>query len=150
MESHHLEIDGELRVVTDNSVWLVRAATYCRMPRREEPRYVPGPELADGCWHPHVGAWLVTDALGFRLRLLPPDRADSGHGIATGIIIASTPSLAALPPSAQVPEEDNATCARHPGPRPDRQAPKVTSAALLESHPPAHLHASPPPAYEGR
>lgn len=101
MDSHPLDIDGELRVVTEASVWLIRADTYCRMPRRKEPRHVPGPELTDGQWHPHVGAWLVTDAVGFRLRLLPPGSAARGHGIATGLIIAATPDLATQDPSVQ-------------------------------------------------
>lgn len=96
MESVPLDIDDELRVLTGNSVWLIRPDAYCRMPRREEPRHVPGRELADGVWHPHVGAWLVTDALGSCIRLLPPGRPYGASGIVTGAVLRSEPPLEAL------------------------------------------------------
>lgn len=96
MESVPLAIDDELRVVTENSVWFLRPDTYCRMPRREEPRHIPGPELTDGVWHPHVGAWLVTDGLGSCIRLLPPDRPYGASGIVTGAIVLTEPPVEAL------------------------------------------------------
>lgn len=93
MESVPLAIDDELRIVTASSVWFIRPDTYCRMPRREAPRHVPGPELTDGVWHPHVGAWLVTDAFGSSIRLLPPGRPYGASGIVTGVIVRSEPAV---------------------------------------------------------
>lgn len=94
MEPVALSIDGELRVVTENSVWLIRPDTYCRMPRREEARDAPGPELTDGAWHPHVGAWMLTTSLGAYLRLLPPDRPEGATGIVTSTIVDPVSLLA--------------------------------------------------------
>lgn len=85
-----LEITGELRVVTEASIWLIRADTYMRMPRCEQPR--PRPEssaLIDHAWHPHTGVWRVTDATGTWLRILPPGRPPGASGIQTGLVVAA-------------------------------------------------------------
>lgn len=87
-----LEIDGEVRVVTANSVWLICADTYCRMPRTETPRSVSAPTMADGVWHEHVGAWLVLDGSGPCIRLLPPGRPASAQGVLTSRILDSEPA----------------------------------------------------------
>jgi hypothetical protein len=87
-----LEIDGEVRVVTANSVWLIRTATYCRMPRTEAPRSASAPTMADSAWHEHVGAWLVPDASGPYIRLMPPGRPAGAHGVLTSRILDSEPA----------------------------------------------------------
>lgn len=92
MKTIPLEIVGELRVVTTNSVWLVRADRYCRMPRIEAPRRASSPAMVDAVWHPHVGAWLVLERPGPCIRLLPPDRPVGAHGIVTGTIITCEPA----------------------------------------------------------
>lgn len=86
-----LEIDGEVRVVTANSVWLIRADEYCRMPRTQAPRPASAPTMTDGVWHDHVGAWLVLDVSGPCIRLLPPGRPASAHGVLTSRILHSEP-----------------------------------------------------------
>lgn len=87
-----LEIDGEVRVVTANSVWLIRADKYCRMPRIEAPRAASTPTMTDGVWHDHVGAWLVLDVSGPCIRLLPPGRPASAQGVLTSRILHSDPA----------------------------------------------------------
>lgn len=92
-----LTIDGEVRVVTAHSVWLVRADAYCRLPRAEAPRPASSTALIDGIWHAHEGAWLVTDdALGPCLRLLPAGRPHGASGILTGAILTCEPALEEL------------------------------------------------------
>lgn len=101
MEPIPLEIDAELRVVTENSIWLVRADSYCRMPRVEAPRRPSTAALADGTWHDHVGAWLVFDGPGLCIRLLPADRPPGSAGILTGAIITCEPAWRGQPSSAR-------------------------------------------------
>jgi hypothetical protein len=87
-----LEIDGEVRVVTANSVWLIRSTEYCRMPRTEAPRSASAPTMTDSVWHEHVGAWLVLDASGPYIRLLPPGRPAGAHGVLTSRILETEPA----------------------------------------------------------
>lgn len=87
-----LEIEGEVRVVTANSIWLIRADKYCRMPRIEAPRASSAPTMTDGVWHDHVGAWLVLDGSGPCIRLLPPGRPASAQGVLTSRILDSEPA----------------------------------------------------------
>lgn len=95
MTERELEISDEVRVVTENSVWLLRPDEYCRLPRREQPRRAPSPLLTDAVWHPHVGVWLVTDAFGSYLRLMPAGLPPGAHGVMSGVIVASSLTLLA-------------------------------------------------------
>lgn len=56
-----LESDGEVRITTPASTWLIRPNTYARFTRHtEQPRSVPSDALTDGDWHEHVGArWFI-------------------------------------------------------------------------------------------
>lgn len=84
-----LEIIGEVRVVTESSVWLIRDHEYCRLPRHaEQPRNVPSPDLADGRWHGHEGVWLVSNRPGEvrHVRLLPLGRPPGSVGVVTGVV----------------------------------------------------------------
>lgn len=94
-----LEVDGEVRVTTTASVWLVRPDSYCRMPRSEGPRAVSSPALTDGTWHAHVGAFLVSGAQGSWLRLMPPGRDPGASGVETGLILASSIPGVPAPPA---------------------------------------------------
>lgn len=87
-----LEVDGEVRVVTANSVWLIRTDTYCRMPRTEAPRSPSAPTMDDGIWHEHVGASLVLGAEGPCIRLMPPGRPPGAHGVLTSRILETEPA----------------------------------------------------------
>lgn len=49
MQTIPLGIDGEARVVTKHSVWLVRADSFCRMPRAEAPRRASSPTMGGPC-----------------------------------------------------------------------------------------------------
>lgn len=84
-----LEIDGELRVTTPSSIWLIRPTAYARLPRHaEQPRSAPSEALTDGDWHDHVGAWWFVDPLDglVHIRLLPAGRPDGARGIHTGVV----------------------------------------------------------------
>ena len=87
-----LDVTVQLRVVTANSIWLIREARYLRLPRTEAPRPpAASAALADGCWHEHEGVWLSTEVLGTRLRILPAGRPPGSHGIYTGNIEPTHP-----------------------------------------------------------
>lgn len=95
-----LEIDGELRITTPSSIWLIRPAVYVRLPRHaEQPRSVPSEALTDGDWHEHVGAWWFIDPLDglVHIRLLPAGRPDGARGIHTGVVEIVEASTARLP-----------------------------------------------------
>lgn len=84
-----LEIDGEVRITTPASVWLIRPHAYARFPRHaEQPRSVPSEALTDGDWHEHVGAWWFIDPLDgvVHIRLLPAGRPQGARGVATGAV----------------------------------------------------------------
>ena len=89
MEATPITIVSEVRIVTAASVWIVRPATYLRLPRAEAPRS-PIDDLdgasADGRWHDHDGAWFV-EQLGCRkLQLLPSGRPPGSRGLISGPI----------------------------------------------------------------
>jgi hypothetical protein len=90
-----VEIVGELRVVTDASVWLIRPATYLRMPKTAQARGQPrSPALTDNRWHAHEGAWIVSNDAGeLWLRIVPAGRIPGAHGIETGFIVTASASL---------------------------------------------------------
>lgn len=85
MHEEPVDIDVELRIVTAQSVWLIRPDRYMRLPRREGPRPHPNSKaLSDAQWHPHLGVWKVTDPIGTRYRILPAGRPPGSAGIHTG------------------------------------------------------------------
>lgn len=85
-----VDIDQELRVVTHNSLWLIRPDRYMRLPRREAPRPPAVSEaLTDAIWHAHDGVWEVTDDVGTRYRILPSGRPAGAEGIYTGDVVAT-------------------------------------------------------------
>lgn len=85
MAEEPVDIEGELRIVTDQSVWLIRPDRYMRLPRGERPRQPPRSEaLLDATWQQHVGVWRVTDSFGTRYRILPAGRPPGSGGIYTG------------------------------------------------------------------
>lgn len=92
MTEVRLDINGQLRVETEASIWLVTADRYCRLPRLEGPREraesLDG-ALDDAVWHPHVGVWYCADDRGSWLRILPAGRPVGSHGIKTGDITSS-------------------------------------------------------------
>ena len=84
-------LGSPLRVVTDSSVWIIRADAYLRLPRSETPRPETasiGGRLADGRWHGHRGAWWVADGDRWRIRLLPVAGPPCGVGVITGPIVS--------------------------------------------------------------
>lgn len=87
-----LDVTVELRVVTANSIWLIRETRYLRLPRTEALRPAgASAALADGRWHEHEGVWLSTDVFGTRLRIFPAGRPPGSLGIYTGDIEPSGP-----------------------------------------------------------
>ena len=85
MAEEPVDIEGELRIVTDQSVWLIRPDRYMRLPRSGRPRQPPRSEaLVDATWHHHVGVRRVTDSFGTRYRILPAGRPPGSGGIYTG------------------------------------------------------------------
>lgn len=84
-----LTIHTELRVTTENSIWLIRPHTYLRLPRTEAPR-PPTPDIdgatLDARWHPHKGIWLHQVHDNRWLRILPTGRPPHADGITTGLI----------------------------------------------------------------
>ena len=90
-----IELAGEEMVyLTENSVYIIRENTYCRLPRVEEERYIPSPDLVDGVWHNHVGVWELEEEneygpyyAGPCLRILPEGRAEGSTGLITSKII---------------------------------------------------------------
>ena len=90
-----VEIVGELRVVTEASVWLVRPRAYLRMPKTEQARGRPdSPALTDNRWHTHEGVWVVSNHTGeLWLRIVPAGRIPGAHGIETGRIISASASV---------------------------------------------------------
>lgn len=74
-------------MVTANSVWLVRAARYYRMPRTEAPHSTSAATMDDGLSHEQVGASLVLGAEGPCVRLMPPGRPPGAHGVLTSKIL---------------------------------------------------------------
>jgi hypothetical protein len=89
MNREPLTIVSELRVITEASVWLVRRATYLRLPRTERARTqlvdLDG-ATRDAEWHAHEGAWLL-DGYGVRkLNLLPAGRPEDSRGLFSGPI----------------------------------------------------------------
>lgn len=78
---------GELRVTTDNSVWFLRPAEYCRLPLNEQGRrndYSIDGALEDGIWHSHDGVWVRRFGRELVVRILPAGRPQGFHGIVTG------------------------------------------------------------------
>lgn len=90
-----VDVEGELRVVTEASVWLIRPTTYQRLPRREGPRAVCTAALADAVWHAHEGVWHLDDVHGTRYRILPTGRRPGSVGVVTGDVQAATSTFAA-------------------------------------------------------
>ncbi len=83
---------GELRLVTERSVWLLRADTYFRMPRaelaRDQGSSIAG-RMDDDRWHSYRQAWWwVFDGTWLRARILPSVGPVDGSGICTGCILA--------------------------------------------------------------
>jgi len=83
---------GELRLVTERSVWLLRADTYFRMPREEQTRdqelSIAG-RMDDDRWHTYRQAWWwIYDGAWLRARILPAVGPVDGIGIYTGCIQA--------------------------------------------------------------
>lgn len=95
----HLRLDGvefrpvgELRLVTERSVWLLRADTYYRMPKEEQAREqdwsIEG-RMDDGRSHSYRRAWFwIYDHTWLRARILPSVGPVHGIGIYTGCILA--------------------------------------------------------------
>lgn len=79
---------GEVRVTTENSVWLLRDGWYQRFPKAEGPRpfgQETGGRVSDGTWIPQHGLFWFTDRDGDRMKIWP----SIGHtinGVNTGII----------------------------------------------------------------
>jgi hypothetical protein len=79
-----------VRVVTENSNWLLTADRYQRLPRAEQPR--PAVESIDGRlddahWHEMKRCWWVVPADGAAtVRILPMAGPPDGVGIVTGAI----------------------------------------------------------------
>jgi hypothetical protein len=79
-----------LRVVTPNSVWLLTAHRYQRLPRREQVRgalvAIDG-RLDDGLRHELHRCWWLIHADGARqVRILPQTGPEDGCGIVTGVV----------------------------------------------------------------
>jgi len=114
-----VEVDGELRIVTEASVWLIRPAAYLRLPRREGPRSVLSPSLADAVWHPHVGVWRIVDGDLVRYRLLPARRHPGSVGVVTGVVEAE-PRPAKTSGRRQESEADRASDRSSPPEKPSK------------------------------
>lgn len=83
---------GELRLVTERSVWLLRADTYFRMPKadlaRDQDWSIEG-RMDDDRWHSYRQAWFwISDGTWLRARILPSVGPVDGVGIHTGCILA--------------------------------------------------------------
>ena len=82
-----LDITGELVARSENSMWIVRPDTYCRMPLIEGAQ-LQEPSLDDALddlvWHDHVGVFLVDDLDDVRLRIVPAGRPAGAFGVVTG------------------------------------------------------------------
>ncbi len=95
----HLRLDGvefrpadELRLVTENSLWLLRADTYFRMPKEErfrEREWSIEGRLDDCRWHPYRRVWFwIYEGIWLRGRILPVAGPADGVGVYTGCILA--------------------------------------------------------------
>jgi len=89
-----MTIDGELRVVTERSVWLIRPDSYLRLPSSEAPRerhrHAIEDRLDDARWHGLRAGWWCWDVDGeLRVRLLPAAGPEDGAGIVTGRVTAT-------------------------------------------------------------
>lgn len=90
-----LTLHGEVRVLTDNSVWLLRptveAAWYQRFPRQEGPRKeweFQGGRLSDAVWMPMRRCWLIP-AWGGEIdavRVLPGVGPRHGYGVHSSMV----------------------------------------------------------------
>lgn len=93
MDDEPLNIERELRALTEASVWLIRPTRYLRLSRAEAPRPptldVDG-ATEDATWHEHVGVWQQRDLGGMRLRILPAGRSDGAQGVLTGLVESLT------------------------------------------------------------
>lgn len=71
------------------SIWLVRPATYLRLPRTERAREqlvdLDG-ATRDAEWHAHEGAWLLDSYGARKLNVLPAGRPEDSRGLFSGPI----------------------------------------------------------------
>lgn len=88
----------EMRVVTENSIWLVRPDTFVRMPKVEverEPFVSTDGAGTDHEWRSYDQAWIVDSvgAKGWLLRVLPSGRPAGSYGLLSSRILSVSERL---------------------------------------------------------
>jgi hypothetical protein len=88
----------EMRVVTENSIWLLRPDTFMRMPKVEVER-APFVSIdgagTDHEWRPYDQAWIL-DSVGAQswlLRVLPSGRPVGSYGLLSSPILSISERL---------------------------------------------------------
>lgn len=87
-----IELVGEeVTYLTENSIWIIREDTYCRLPKVEQKRHAYSPALEDAIWHSHEGVWEVPyefDNEIVCLRVLPAGRPLGSFGLISSPIVS--------------------------------------------------------------
>lgn len=84
-----LAVTDEVVARSANALWVVRPATYCRLPVNEHPRQPPTAidrTLDDMVWHDHIAVYLIDHVDDIRLRTIPAGRPAGAFVIVTGAL----------------------------------------------------------------
>lgn len=92
-----IRVEGELRVQTEASLWLIRPGEYFRMPLVEAPR-LPALSmdgaLDDHRWMPYESLSVSRiDGYGDQVWILPAGRPAGSQGLHTGVVVNAEPAL---------------------------------------------------------